>query len=167
MADKVDSPKPKNESERSEVVDGAEMLNAMSSGWNDAMGISWVRATRDEVVATLEVGHQHRQPYGIVHGGVYCGFIEAVASTGAAMDTMQRGQSPVGLENHTSFISATRKGKLTATGKPITRGRRTQVWEVTVVNEEGRVAATGRVRLFCLDEQAPLAGEPIEVQSKS
>lgn len=150
--------------EQSTTVDSAEQLNQISTGWNAAMGLHFVKATRDEVIATMEIGAHHKQPYGVVHGGVYAGVIEAVASTGAALDAMHRNQSPVGLENSTSFITATREGVLTAHGTPVTRGRRTQVWEVVIKNDEGRTAATGRVRLLSLDNQSPLAGEPVEVK---
>jgi len=42
----------------------------------------------------------------------------------------------VGLENHTSFLNATRGGRLSATARPLMRGRRTQVWEATVTDAQ-------------------------------
>src|SRR4029077_15280844 len=105
----------------------------------------FVRATGDEVTAEMEVGPLHRQPYGIVHGGVHCGIIETICFTGAAPHALPRGQSVVGLENHTSFLHAVREGTLHATARPLMRGRRTQVWEATVNDAEGRAVATGRV----------------------
>jgi 1,4-dihydroxy-2-naphthoyl-CoA hydrolase len=121
--------------------------------------VRFVRATADEVVAECEIGPEHRQPHGIVHGGVYAGIVETVASVGAAMHAMKSGQSVVGLENHTSFLHAVRAGTLHATARPLTRGRRTQVWEGTITDATGRIAATGRVRLLCLEADAPLAGQ--------
>jgi uncharacterized protein (TIGR00369 family) len=90
---------------------------------------------------------------------VHTGIIEAACSTGAAIVAMSRGQSVVGLENSTSFVTAVRGGTLRVTAKPITRGRRTQVWEAIVANDAGRTCATGRVRLLCLDAGSELAGE--------
>src|ERR1051326_3141507 len=117
----------------------ADSINARnSSGWSGAMGIHFLRATADEVIAELTVGPQHLQPYGIVHGGVHSGMIETIASVGAALAALPRGQSVVGLENHTSFLVAVREGKLRATARPLTRGRRTQVWEATVTDDAGR-----------------------------
>ncbi len=104
---------------------------------------------------------QHLQPHGIVHGGVYAGLVETVASVGAALNVMAHGLTAVGLENHTSFLRAVREGTLRATARPLTRGRRTQVWEATVTDSAGRVAATGRVRLLCLEAGADLAGEKV------
>lgn len=128
------------------------------------MGIHFVRATADEVIAELEIGPQHHQAYGIVHGGVLCGLIETVASVGAALAAMPRGHSVVGLENSTSFLTAMREGKLRATARPLTRGRRTQVWEATVTDAQGRAAASGRVRLLALEAGADLAGETVQVK---
>jgi uncharacterized protein (TIGR00369 family) len=144
--------------------DFAQMLNEHRGGWNEAMGLRFVRATADEVVAELEVGPIHQQPYGIVHGGVHAGVIETLASTGAALAAGARGQSVVGLENATSFIRAVRAGTLRATARPITRGRRTQVWETVIVDSEGHTIAIGRVRLLCLDPGATIAGEPAAVK---
>lgn len=140
--------------------DATAMLNANLGGWNTAMGLRFIRATTDECIGEIVVGPQHTQPYGIVHGGVHCGIIEAACSTGAALVAMVRGQSVVGLENATSFITAVREGTLRVTAKPVTRGRRTQVWEAVVTNEAGKTCATGRVRLLCLEAGADLAGKP-------
>ena len=142
----------------------AGALNASREGWNLAMGIHFVRATADEVVAEVEIGAHHRQPYGIVHGGVHSGLIETVASVGAALAALPRGQSVVGLENHTSFLNAVREGKLRAAARPLMRGRRTQVWEATVTDAEGRAVASGRVRFLALEAGASLAGETVKVK---
>lgn len=148
----------------SEPRDFSEMLNAARGGWNTAMGLRFVRATVDEVVAELDVAPIHQQPYGIVHGGVHAGVIETLASTGAALSAGVRGQTVVGLENNTSFIRAVRGGKLRATATPVTRGRKTQVWETRIVDDQGRTVATGRVRLLCLDPGAEIAGETAGVK---
>jgi len=95
---------------------------------------------------------------GIVHGGVHSTAVESVCSAGAAVDGMARGLSVVGLENHTTFVRAVRGGRLHIRATPITRGRRSQVWEATVRDEQDRIVATGRVRLLCLEPGAELAG---------
>src|SRR5579864_4048750 len=129
----------------------ADSLNAVLGGWSAAMGLRFIYASADNVKAELEIGPDHRQAYGIVHGGVHSGVIETVCSVGAALVAMPRGQSVVGLENHTSFLLAVREGKLHAAARPLMRGRRTQVWEATVTDDAGRAVATGRVRLIVLD----------------
>lgn len=143
--------------------DYSDRLNANLDGWNSSMRIQFVRATADEVVAQVQVGPVHLQAYGIVHGGLYSGLIETVASVGAALYGLKHGQPVVGLENHTSFLRAVREGLLRATALPLTRGRRTQVWEVTITDSEGRKVATGRVRLLSLEPGSSVAGETVSV----
>jgi 1,4-dihydroxy-2-naphthoyl-CoA hydrolase len=140
-------------------IEAAQFFNQNRDGWCTAMGLVFVRASRDEVVAEVEVGPAHLQAYGVVHGGVYSGILETLASVGAAIDAMEHGRSIVGLENHTSFVRAIRQGKLTTTVKPVTRGRRSQLWEGAVMTSDGKVAARGTVRLLCLEPGADLAGE--------
>jgi 1,4-dihydroxy-2-naphthoyl-CoA hydrolase len=143
--------------------DFSARLNELPEGWVQAMGITITHATRDEVRAELTVGDQHLQGYGIVHGGVHCGIIESLSSMGAYLFARERGQHVVGLENNTSFIRAVRAGsKLHAVARPVTRGRQTQVWEASVLDEEERLVATGRVRLLCLQSDQVLAGEPVK-----
>jgi len=140
----------------------AEQVNALHVGtFAGELGLRVITATRDEVVAELVVQAKHRQPHGIVHGGVYATIIETLASVGAAIDAARSGKSVVGLENHTSFVRAARAGTLRAVATPITRGRRSQVWEVVVRNDEGSIAAKGSVRLLVLDMDANVGGSPL------
>ena len=139
-----------------------ERLNTELFGYDRVMGLRFVHATLEEIVAEYDIDEQHHQPYGIVHGGVHCGVVEAVCSTGAGLNATARGQrGVVGIENHTSFIRAARRGRVRVRAVPITRGRRSQLWEATARDASDRVIATGRVRLLCLEEDTELAGEPL------
>jgi uncharacterized protein (TIGR00369 family) len=146
-----------------DVIDPERLRKHAENAFDAGMGFRYVRASRDEVVVEYDVAAIHKQAYGIVHGGVHCGVIEAVCSCGAGMDAIARGQSVVGLENHTSFVRAVREGTITVTAKPITRGRRVQLWEAVCRDAAGKIVATGRVRLLCLDADSALAGETVRV----
>lgn len=149
-----------------EPQDFADAANQNADGWMRANGLRFVRATRDEVIAELEVAPHHLQALGLVHGGVHAGIIETLCSFGAAINALADGRTVVGLENHTSFLRAARGGTLRATAKPITRGRRSQVWEATVADLTGRALATGRVRLIVLDLNEEVAGERVEFKPR-
>jgi 1,4-dihydroxy-2-naphthoyl-CoA hydrolase len=144
--------------------DYTDMLNAGLQGWDAAMGLRFVRASGDEVVVEVTIAAVHRQPYGIVHGGVHAGLIETVTSVGAALHALVDQRSVVGLENSTSFLHAVRSGTLRATALPISRGRRTQVWSAEVRDEAGRLVASGRVRLLVLEPDASLAGRSVAIE---
>jgi 1,4-dihydroxy-2-naphthoyl-CoA hydrolase len=147
--------------------DFAEMIERVTDGWKTAMGLHFVSATVDEVVAELEVSDVHRQPLGIVHGGVYAGMIEATASVGASLYAMQADRYAIGLDNHTSFLHAVREGKLRATARPVMRGGKTHLWDADVVDATGRRVATGRVRLIVIERGSQLGGETAQLHVPS
>lgn len=141
------------------MEDAAPYLNELHRGtWASELGVVIDSATRDQVCATVNLRPQHRQPYGLVHGGVYSGIVETVASVGAGLDARTKEKNIVGLENSTSFVRAVREGTLRVVALPITRGRRSQLWDVTIRTEGGAVVATGRVRFLLLDRDAEVAG---------
>lgn len=135
------------------------------AGFDSTLGVQIVEVSKDLVVLEYTVDERHLQPYGIVHGGVHCAVVESACSIGAGMAAAPRGQLVVGLDNHTSFVHALRGGKVRVTATPITRGRRSQLWEAVSRDESGRIVSSGRVRLLCLDPGTELAGETARVKS--
>ncbi len=142
-----------------------DMLNANRGGHDEVMDLRIVSATWDELRAELDVGPQHRQPYGIVHGGVYASIAESLCSIGAALHAHAQGRTAVGLENATTFLRAAREGRLYARAVPLKLGRRTHVWTCDIQDEAGRLLAQGRVRLMILDKGAKVAGREAAVET--
>lgn len=118
---------------------------------DDAMGLVFDLVSPDRVEGHVELGPQHHQPYGIVHGGVYCSIVESLASVAAAMRVLADGKICVGVSNSTDFLRATRTGRLTGVATPLHVGRLQQLWQVELTREDGKVAARGQVRLQVLD----------------
>jgi len=125
-------------------VEGAENVN---QGLTKVLGFNFDEAGPDRVVLSWTAGPEHLQPYGIVHGGVYCAAAETSASIGAALWFGDRGKV-VGASNHTNFLRAVRDGeRVIATATPIHRGRSQQLWQVDMRDEQDRLVARGEVRL--------------------
>lgn len=123
-------------------------------GWTKAMGMQIVTLSADEVVLEWTVGPEHLQPFGLVHGGVYCGAIETAGSIGA-LAVAGTGTQVVGVENQTSFLRAVSSGTLRARAVPVHIGRQFQLWEAKVTDQEGRLVASGRLRVFCSPRKGP------------
>ena len=127
------------------VVDGEVQLPAGT--FVDVLGIRLERVGPHEVVVSMDVKPHHLQPYGIVHGGVWCALVESAASLGAATWFGGRGKV-VGVANHTDFLRSAGEGAtVTATATPIHRGRLQQLWLVEVHDGEDRLVARGQLRL--------------------
>jgi uncharacterized protein (TIGR00369 family) len=115
-------------------------------GFDKVLGLELLEADGDRVTGRLSVQPHLHQPYGIVHGGVYCSVVETTASVAGALWFGDRG-NVVGVSNHTDFLRAVREGVLDVEALPVHRGRTQQLWQVTVKDEQGRLVAQGQVRL--------------------
>jgi uncharacterized protein (TIGR00369 family) len=135
----------------------------MSSGsggrFTDLLGMRLIDASPDRAVVEWDVTPEQHQPYGILHGGVYCAAVETAASWGAALWYGERGKV-VGVSNTTDFLRSVRGGRLTATATPVHRGRSQQLWQVDVTDSATRLVARGQVRL------QNLSGDP-DVRTES
>jgi 1,4-dihydroxy-2-naphthoyl-CoA hydrolase len=115
-------------------------------GFARFLGLEFTEANGERVVIRWKIRPDLHQPYGIVHGGVYCSVVETAASVGAALWLADRGQV-VGVSNQTDFLRAVRDGVLTAVATPIHRGRLQQLWQVEITDEQERMVSRGQVRL--------------------
>ena len=83
-----------------------------------------------------------------MHGGVYCSIVESLASvSGHVWLSENGGGTVVGVNNNTDFLRAISSGTVTAVSTPIHRGRRQQLWLITITDDNDRVVARGQVRL--------------------
>lgn len=112
-------------------------------------GLELTDASADHAEGRIEINETHHQPYGVVHGGVYCMMVETLASTGAALWAMENGMGgAMGLSNKTDFLRATTDGVLLGRATPIHRGRTQQLWQVDITRDtDGKLVAQGQVRL--------------------
>jgi 1,4-dihydroxy-2-naphthoyl-CoA hydrolase len=127
---------------------------------SSTLGLVWDGLSLDRVTAHLDCDERHHQPYGIVHGGVWCAVVESLASVGAALRAVAAGGVVVGVSNSTDFLRAHRTGRVDAVAEPLHVGRTQQLWQVVLTRAvDGKVVARGQVRLQQLPADRPLAGE--------
>ncbi|MET0757308.1 MAG: PaaI family thioesterase [Mycobacterium sp.] len=120
----------------------------LGDGFDNELGLTYLEVTPDGGRAQLEIHDKLLQPWGIVHGGVYCSIIESLASlSGHIWLSEHGGGTVVGVNNNTDFLRAISSGAVTATSTPIHRGRRQQLWLITITDGNDRVVARGQVRL--------------------
>jgi 1,4-dihydroxy-2-naphthoyl-CoA hydrolase len=117
------------------------------------LGLAFTEINPDRTRAQLDVVPKLLQPMGIVHGGVYCAMVESLASVAAYTWMAAKGGqgSVVGVNNNTDFLRAISSGTIHGTAIPIHRGRRQQLWIVTIADSDDRLVARGQVRLQNLE----------------
>ncbi|MDX1449524.1 MAG: PaaI family thioesterase [Acidimicrobiia bacterium] len=124
------------------------------------LGIEFDEVTGSRARACLELAPHHMQPYGILHGGIYCTIVETLSSVGAAAWAMEQGMvGVVGVHNATDFLRSVREGTIAGEATPIHQGRTQQLWSVTItVADSDRVLARGQVRLQNLRDAEAIGG---------
>jgi len=132
-------------------------LSEFGNGFDTEIGLTYLELTPDEGRARLNISDKLLQPGGIVHGGVYCAIVESLSSVcGHVWLSENGGGTVVGVNNNTDFLRAVGEGTVNAVATPIHRGRRQQLWLVTITDKGDRVVARGQVRLQNLGDE-PLA----------
>lgn len=127
----------------------------LPSPFDTGLGLVTTELGPDGARAELTVRPALLQPNGIVHGGVYCSIVESLASVSAYVWlSAHGGGNVVGVNNNTDFLRAISSGALHAESSPIHRGRRQQLWVVTIADDDGRAVARGQVRLQNLPNES-------------
>ena len=131
------------EAER-ELLSTSDFLNLLGCHFDE------VGPTR--LTGWFEVGPQHHQNFGILHGGVLCSVVETFASVGAWFAVRETGRHVVGVANATDFLRSTTAGRLEVVATAVYQGRTQQLWEVVITRAiDGKDVARGRVRLQNID----------------
>ncbi|MGL6235523.1 MAG: PaaI family thioesterase [Segniliparus sp.] len=117
------------------------------TGFNKFLGLRYGEISGASVAAELAVTEDHLQPHGIVHGGIYASVVETLPSVGGTVWLGGKGYC-VGVHNATDFFRPTRAGAtLRAKAVPVHQGKSQQLWRVEIVNDEGKLAAAGELRV--------------------
>jgi len=122
-------------------------LNALSDGTAmQPLGIVFTEIGPDYLRATMPVDVRTRQPYGLLHGGASVLLAETLGSSAGNLCTPE-GRVCVGIEINANHLSAVREGIVTGTARPLHVGGRTQVWEIRIEDDQGRLACISRLTL--------------------
>lgn len=112
---------------------------------SEFLGIKFIEIGDDFLKATMPVTARTKQPIGILHGGANVALSETVASTAANAVIDLNQFFCVGLEINANHIHSVKEGEVTAIASPLHLGRSTQVWQVKIFNEKGRLTCISRM----------------------
>jgi uncharacterized protein (TIGR00369 family) len=116
-------------------------------GFDALYGLEVLEFHDDLVLAQVKVRDDLRQPFGLVHGGVFASIAETLASIGTAVVVMPEGNGAMGLSNSTSFLRPITDGTIHARAVRRHRGRTTWVWDVEITDDAERLCALTRMTI--------------------
>jgi 1,4-dihydroxy-2-naphthoyl-CoA hydrolase len=111
------------------------------------LGFELLEVGPELATGRAEVGPNHMQPFGLVHGGVYAAMAESLASVATYMAVKDDGNVALGLSNNTSFMRPIVSGHVHAEARRRHGGRTTWVWDVDMTDDDGRLCAASRVTI--------------------
>ncbi|MGK4108005.1 PaaI family thioesterase [Enterococcus cecorum] len=110
------------------------------------LNIQIKQTSPEQVELTLVVRDIHKQPFGIMHGGMNGVLIETACSLGANQN-VKSNEYCVGVDLQVNHLRAVTSGELIIRAIPDKVGRTIQVWQATVYQKEQKIAV-GRCTLM-------------------
>jgi len=118
---------------------------------NGHLGIELTEIGDDYLRGRMPVDARTRQPAGALHGGVSLVFAETMASWGAAHAVDRTKFHCVGQEINANHVRAVTEGWVYGEARPLHLGRTSQVWDVRITNEAGKLVCVSRVTIAVLN----------------
>ena len=115
----------------------------------------------DYLRATMPVDHRTMQTMGILHGGASVALAETVGSTAANLCVDPQRQACVGQEINANHLRPVAGGLVTATARPVHIGTRSQVWQIEIHDDRGRLVCISRLTMATINRSAEaISGDP-------
>jgi 1,4-dihydroxy-2-naphthoyl-CoA hydrolase len=116
-------------------------------GFDTLYGLELLEVTPELVRAQVLVDDRHKQPFGLVHGGLLAAMAETMASVGTLVEVVPQGNAAMGMSNSTTFLRPILEGTIHARAERRHRGRTTWIWDVELSDDAGRVCAMSRMTI--------------------
>src|SRR4051794_14394921 len=128
-----------------------DQANELNAGCAIAqLGIELTELGLDRLVGRMPVDSRTRQPLGLLHGGASVFLAETLASWAASF-VAAPGHACVGMEINANHVRPVSSGWVTGTARPISLGRRSQVWEVRIVDGDDRLVCISRCTMAVIE----------------
>jgi len=114
------------------------------------LGIEFTEVGENHLVGRMPVDGRTRQPFGILHGGASVLLAESLVSC-AATFAVAPGKACVGMEINANHLRPVSSGWVTGTVRPISLGRRSQVWEVRIVDDNDNLVCISRCTMAVIE----------------
>ena len=125
-----------------------EELNRLLPGTiMEVLGIRVTGVGDDFVEGTMPVDSHTHQVHGLLHGGASVVLAESLGSIGAMLCTDRTRFRCVGVEVYANHVTAVTSGTVTGVARPLHIGRSTQVWDIRITNESGRLVCVSRLTM--------------------
>ncbi len=117
------------------------------------LGIEFTEIGPDFVEARMPVDHRTVQPDRILHGGASVALAETLGSIGGSMCVDRERFQIVGQEINANHLRPAISGHVLGHAKPIHLGRRSQVWNIEITDDNQRLICVSRLTIAVIERQ--------------
>jgi 1,4-dihydroxy-2-naphthoyl-CoA hydrolase len=117
------------------------------SNFDATLETEWIQLDPDDARARIAMRDELRQPYGILHGGVYSSLVESICSYATAAAVHADGKIAMGQAIEVSFLRPVTSGHAEARAVARHRGRTTWVWQVEILDDDERLCAVAKMTM--------------------
>ncbi|HZD26851.1 MAG TPA: PaaI family thioesterase [Alphaproteobacteria bacterium] len=122
-------------------MDMLQFVNERMLPFAKLLGIRFVSAEADRVVAEMAVREELCTTPAVLHGGAMMALADTLGAVATVLN-LPEGKGTTTLESKTNFTAGAALGTtVRAECTPVHRGRRTMVWQTRITNAEGKLAA--------------------------
>ncbi|MCZ0737772.1 PaaI family thioesterase [Phreatobacter sp. AB_2022a] len=119
-----------------------DKLRAFPLPFAHLLGIDYVEAGPERVVARLFIREDLCTAGNAIHGGAIMAFADTLGAASTVLNLPEGAKGTTTLESKTNFVSAAKAGTtVTGTTSAVHRGNRTQVWQTRIEREDGKLVA--------------------------
>ncbi|WP_374579690.1 PaaI family thioesterase [Phenylobacterium sp.] len=109
--------------------------------FSNLMGVEIIKRDKTRVIGRLTVREDLCTAGGILHGGAFMAFADALGAVGGFLN-LPPGARTTTLESKTNFLGSAKVGTVvTGEATPLHIGRRSSVWQTRITNEDGKLLA--------------------------
>lgn len=119
---------------------------------SDHLGIEFVEVGSDFLTARMPVDQRTIQPAGIMHGGASAALAETVGSVAGNYCVDPSLHICVGIDLNINHLRPVSGGMVEAVAKPLHLGKKTQVWEIKIFDEKGKLTSAARLTLMAISK---------------
>jgi 1,4-dihydroxy-2-naphthoyl-CoA hydrolase len=105
------------------------------------LALEWVELTSSSAHVRFQVRENLLQPFGLLHGGIYCAVAESVASVATVNAVWREGKIGSGLNNSASFLRPVTTGPVDVVAALRGHDDREWFWGHEFRDEQGRLCA--------------------------
>jgi 1,4-dihydroxy-2-naphthoyl-CoA hydrolase len=119
----------------------------------DSLGIKITDFGDGYISGKMPVDERTIQPFGLLHGGASAALAETLGSIAGGMKVDLEGKTVVGIEINCNHLRSVRSGWVNGIAKPIKLGKKIQVWNIEIKNDNDDLVAVSRLTLAVIDKK--------------